>query len=171
MELNFGRYLHLLQEDREFARWYTELLSSVPIPAFFWEHPPLLRSSHADKPVEFVLVDAPMLDAMAQDEAPFRAYFKEDRIASFPSLGGDALLIAPSPAGESTDYAHLAAFLRTAGEDQVQALWREVGIHVAAELGERPLWLSTSGLGVAWLHIRLDSRPKYYQHQPYKRLS
>jgi hypothetical protein len=29
------------------------------------------------------------------------------------------------------------------------------------------MWLSTSGLGVAWLHIRLDSTPKYYQHQPY----
>ena len=30
------------------------------------------------------------------------------------------------------------------------------------------LWVSTSGLGVYWLHVRLDSYPKYYQHAPYK---
>lgn len=31
-----------------------------------------------------------------------------------------------------------------------------------------PLWVSTSGLGVSWLHVRLDSRPKYYTYAPYK---
>lgn len=168
--LNFRRYLLLLQEDVKFARWYSELLVSSPFVAFFWEHPPLLRRSYAETAAEFVLVDAPILNAMAQDARPFRAYFNEEPIASFPSLGGDALLLAPSPAGKSTDYAHLAAFLRTASDDQVRALWSEVGKCVESELGERPLWLSTSGLGVAWLHVRLDSVPKYYQHQPYKRL-
>ncbi len=88
----------------------------------------------------------------------------------FPSLGGDATLLAPSPIDAATDYAHLAAFLRTADERQIQALWCKVGIHVAASLRDEPIWLSTSGLGVAWLHVRLDSMPKYYQHQPYKHL-
>ena len=27
-----------------------------------------------------------------------------------------------------------------------------------------PLWLSTAGMGVSWLHLRLDSRPKNYRH-------
>jgi hypothetical protein len=31
----------------------------------------------------------------------------------------------------------------------------------------QPIWLSTAGMGVAWLHIRLDERPKYYSHKPY----
>lgn len=31
-----------------------------------------------------------------------------------------------------------------------------------------PIWLSTSGLGVYWLHVRLDTRPKYYNHDEYK---
>jgi hypothetical protein len=30
-----------------------------------------------------------------------------------------------------------------------------------------PLWLSTAGMGVSWLHLRLDSRPKYYRHRSY----
>lgn len=29
------------------------------------------------------------------------------------------------------------------------------------------LWLITAGMGVFWLHLRLDSRPKYYSHRPY----
>ena len=28
-------------------------------------------------------------------------------------------------------------------------------------------WLSTSGLAVHYLHVRIDKRPKYYNHQEY----
>jgi len=31
-----------------------------------------------------------------------------------------------------------------------------------------PTWLSTAGGGVAWLHVRLDTRPKYYRYNPYR---
>jgi hypothetical protein len=31
----------------------------------------------------------------------------------------------------------------------------------------RRFWISTSGLGVPWVHVRLDSYPKYYQYRPY----
>jgi NADH:ubiquinone oxidoreductase subunit len=35
-------------------------------------------------------------------------------------------------------------------------------------VGEQPVWLSTAGMGVAWLHVRLDDRPKYYGYSPYR---
>ena len=31
------------------------------------------------------------------------------------------------------------------------------------------VWLSTNGLSTAWLHVRLDSRPKYYHFMPYRK--
>ena len=31
----------------------------------------------------------------------------------------------------------------------------------------KPVWLSTSGMGVAWLHFRLDQRPKYYTYRAF----
>ena len=34
-----------------------------------------------------------------------------------------------------------------------------------------PTWVSTAGGGVAWLHVRLDSAPKYYTHRPYTRFA
>jgi len=52
----------------------------------------------------------------------------------------------------------------------------EVGMNNVGDQGDwdkthgisRRTWLSTSGLGVGWLHVRLDSRPKYYTYEPYK---
>ncbi len=31
----------------------------------------------------------------------------------------------------------------------------------------KPVWFSTSGMGVAWLHFRLDKRPKYYTYRAF----
>jgi hypothetical protein len=51
------------------------------------------------------------------------------------------------------------------------ALFEMKTAEVAAWLETRPLplWVSTSGLAVPWLHLRLDARPKYYGFEPYKR--
>ncbi len=35
-------------------------------------------------------------------------------------------------------------------------------------IGEAPMWLSTAGAGVPWLHVRLEDRPKYYGHAAYR---
>ena len=71
---------------------------------------------------------------------------------------------------EVITYPHLAAFLRGAGKQQVRELWRRRAQEMLRSIGERPVWLSTAGGGVAWLHVRLDSRPKYYSHAPYRNL-
>jgi hypothetical protein len=66
-------------------------------------------------------------------------------------------------------YGHLAAFVRGAPAEQREALWRTVGDALSRRLGAKPVWLSTAGAGVSWLHVRLDDRPKYYGHAPYRR--
>ncbi|MEJ2577044.1 MAG: hypothetical protein P8106_10325, partial [Gammaproteobacteria bacterium] len=65
-------------------------------------------------------------------------------------------------------YPHLAVFLRNAPKDQVRALWLRTAEEMLRHVGDRPTWLSTAGGGVAWLHVRLDRRPKYYSHTPYR---
>lgn len=170
--LGFGEYVELLAENRDFACWYTELLAAADYEAFFWEHPPLC-TANIDSAVEFVLLDSAVLARLAPNPEPFRAYFESQHAAdvvSFRSLGGDAVLVAPRPSMALDAYVHLAAFVRQAPQPQIGSLWRETGRAVRENLSERMLWLSTSGLGVAWLHIRLDSYPKYYQHRPYARM-
>jgi hypothetical protein len=168
VSLTFRQLFDLLQESSDFVAWYTSQLRRSEFPAYFWEHPPLTRGN-IDSSTEFVLVNAPMLEHLRPNAAPFSSYFGAGEVVAFRNLGGDAMLIAPAPAAASPGYAHLAAFLEGAPDSQVHELWQEVGQTVRKSLTNKPIWLSTSGLGVAWLHIRLDSSPKYYQHQPYKR--
>ncbi|MEJ2603247.1 MAG: hypothetical protein P8172_08110 [Gammaproteobacteria bacterium] len=165
------RFLELLAGDDGFADWYSGLLAESPFATFYWENPPLDRE-RLDRPAEFVLMAAPALEGMTPDAAGFREHFGTAggrRVVTFPNLGGDALLIVPEPVAGDAAYPHLAAFLRDAPGDQIRELWRVTAANVRERLGGAPLWLSTSGTGVAWLHVRIDRRPKYYQHAAYRR--
>ena len=93
-------------------------------------------------------------------------------VATFPNLGNDAILVAPC-ATTGLDFAHFASFIRRAPSEQAHALLAAVGAAVEKRLAEKrasgsPLWVSTSGAGVSWLHVRLDDRPKYYTFAPYR---
>ena len=76
-------------------------------------------------------------------------------------------MVAPTP-DHSYDGGSLASFLKTASSERIEALWKLVGREIASKVSSSPIWLSTAGLGVSWLHIRLDSRPKYFRYLPYK---
>ncbi|KAK1864801.1 hypothetical protein I4F81_007343 [Pyropia yezoensis] len=86
--------------------------------------------------------------------------------------GGHRLYRRGSGGGEALrPYAHIGAFVRGAPAPAVAALWAAVGDAVTARLATndgRPLWVSTAGLGVPWLHVRLDNAPKYYRVQAYR---
>jgi len=169
-DLSFRELFNLLEEEAEFAAWYTELLAGAEFAAYFWEHPPLTAATY-DHPAEFVLLDSPTLARLCPEPEPFQAQFARygaAEVATFPNLGGDAVLVVPRPVGPADAYGHLAAFVRRGPAGQVRALWAQVGRMVRENLGPAPRWLSTAGLGVSWLHIRLDSRPKYYRFGPYK---
>lgn len=168
--LPFRDLFHLLASDDGFADWYTDLLSRCDYQAFYWEHPPLTVED-MDHAAEFVLIEARLLASLSPDPAPFRSRFDErigEDVIMFPNLGGDATLIVPRPVGPPEAYPHLAAFVHRAPESQVRRLWRRTAETVLNEITTAPRWLSTAGLGVAWLHVRLDTQPKYYSYAPYK---
>lgn len=47
--------------------------------------------------------------------------------------------------------------------------WPSVEHAMQARIGQAPVWLNTAGGGVPWLHLRIDSRPKYYTFEPYRK--
>ena len=110
------------------------------------------------------LAPSPDLEAFAEHFAAAT----EAGVVVLPYLGGDAILVVPCPVVAPSAYGHLAAFVRQAPEPQRQALWQLVGETMARRVGAKPVWLSTAGAGVSWLHVRLDDRPKYYGFGPYK---
>ena len=172
--LSYLETVRLWQNDPTFRNAFTGFLAETPFPAYFWETPPV-TSATASRPFEFVLVNSPSLPQRRANPRPFESHFAAVRageeVVTFSNLGRDAHLVAPCPLAPATAYPHLAAFARHAPKPQQHAFWRAVSAAVEERLGSRHMWLSTSGLGVAWLHVRLDDRPKYYSFRPYRSAS
>lgn len=169
---DYGRFQDVWlawRSDPGFRELWIRSLREIPFAAYCWECPPVSEQTRSH-PFECVFISSPSLARMSPEPEAFADYFRPQcRVASFENLGGDALLVAPGPAGPGLDYRHLAAFARDAPDSQQHALWQAVGEAMEARVGDRPVWLSTAGHGIGWLHVRLDSRPKYYQHGPYKK--
>ncbi len=179
-------------ESSEFRQFFIDLLAGSPFTGFRWETPPVSAASF-DREFEFVLLSAPGLERPV-DQHAFASHFafqfasaeepggrEEDdghsasgAVADFKNLSGDAHLIVPCPdrplsSGDIPGpYGHLAAFVRRASSPQLHRLWIVVGRVLQDRINDHPVWLSTAGMGVSWLHVRLDSRPKYYGYAPYK---
>lgn len=162
------RFLELLIDSPEFRTYYNKLLSECRYEAFFWENRPV-NKQNINEPYECNLVKSSFLSKQAPDLQAFDEYLKSDQsIVTFPNLGRDAQLIVPCPKNTNNTYTHIGTFVRGADDEQIQQLWKIAGQQMLLEIGTAPKWLSTSGLGVFWLHIRIDLRPKYYQTEDYK---
>jgi hypothetical protein len=168
--VSFSEVLHRWQTDADFRTLFISLLADAPFSAFRWETPPITGTT-AHRPFEFVMLDSPGLASQPDPDA-FAAHFEqagtESCVVSFPNLGRDAILVVPCPSGPPSVYGHLAAFIRGAPESQKHALWALAGKTMEQRVGPAPVWLSTAGAGVSWLHVRLDDQPKYYGYGPYR---
>lgn len=147
------------------------VLADSPFAAVFWEMPAITAAT-LDRVFECVLVESQALSALTPDPSAFYVPFARvdpgDEVVVFANLGRDAVLVAPRPLGSPESYTHLLAFSRLAAWEQQHAFWRVVGRTIGQRISDRPLWVSTSGLGVPWLHVRLDTWPKYYTFAPYR---
>jgi hypothetical protein len=167
--VSYAVVLRRWQDDADFRSFFIGLLADSSFSAFRWETPPITDAT-ASRPFEFVLLDSPGL-ASHPDAAAFAEHFSgvaEKEVVEFPNLGKDAIMVVPCPRGPLSAYGHLATFVRHAPEQQRHALWQLVGEVAQRRLSAKPVWLSTAGAGVSWLHVRLDDRPKYYGHAPYR---
>ena len=159
------------QNDQSFRGFFISVLADAPFPAFFWETPPVTRAT-INREFEFVIVDSRSLAGVRTDQQAFANHFTSAlpgaSVIEFPNLGSDAMLVVPCPGEPLSAYSQISTFTRHAPVDQQHELWSMVGAALERRLGAKPVWLSTSGLGIYWLHIRLDSSPKYYTHEPYR---
>ena len=167
--LTFQAVFQLWATSAEFRQFYIDLLATTPFPAFYWEHPGL-RTSLLTQPYEFVLLISTSLEKRRLNTTAFADFFQTDElVVDFDNLGKNARLVVPTPKGDSTVNKHLAKFIRADKPKQQQLLFQKIGELMLQRIGEeKTIWLNTAGNGVIWLHIRLDSRPKYYKTQAYR---
>ena len=176
----------------------TNIIATSSYASILFETPGTNWRSSNDHPFEVALVNEPALQRFAENH-PDRDAFEEHfnaclmnnhnkmntnpppppTICSFANLGGDAQLISPLPQTNVNDssYSHLAAFLRRAPKPQVATFWKMASTEYLNVLQQKheydkntsKTWFSTNGMGVAWVHLRLDTRPKYYSYGPFTR--
>jgi len=118
------------------------------------------------------LVNSPQLSKVSADPNPFQERFNSEpsdkAVIVFGNLGRDAELIVPRPVAAQNIYTHFASFIRNAPENQKHDLFTTMANLLSNRINNKPTWVSMSGLGVYWLHIRLDTIPKYYSYQTYR---
>ena len=166
------------RQREEFIR----IIRKAPFDAVFFETKGVNHQESRRIPFSFVLINSPKLHEFGKRGADCSTFSKHFRKAGekhgvcFDNLGRDARLIVPLPVSKqkTCQYSHLTKFVRTAPHQQVDGVVAMVAreyLHRLHKKSPDPVWLSTSGLGVAWLHFRLDSSPKYYQYKAFAKPS
>lgn len=164
------KFLQSLRDSREFRNFYNEFLAGSGFNAFFWENKPMTTET-LDDDYECNIINSKFLAGRSPDSQTFSQYFDESKsVVTFPNLGHDAELIVPCPEKENNCYTHIGSFVRKAAKKQIDDFWKITGRETLSSIGSKPIWLSTSGLGVFWLHARIDTIPKYYQTAEYKQV-
>lgn len=172
--LSYSEVMDRWITDSQFCQAFIELLNASPYEAYRWETPPVTKET-IERPFEYAMISSPGFAKRKTDSKTYQEYFTDSDshsgIVTFSNLRGDATLVVPSPRTSKDVYGHLAAFMRGAPEDQRETLWKVIGQTMRSNLSDQPCWLSTAGGGVAWLHVRIDSIPKYYCCPEFKRFS
>lgn len=168
--LSFDDGLALMKWNETFLDFLTALLTSCEMDGFVWELP-AISDGTLNRQFEFVLIDTGQPYHREPDAKAFAAQLagadKADGFAVFGNLGGDATLIAPVET-EGADFRDLLHFMQFADADRRRQFWKTLAATVTEKISADPLWISVSGAGVAWLHVRLDREPKYYLYGPYR---
>lgn len=167
----------------EAASKLSDIIAASSYESILFETPGASLETSKTTQFEVAMVNEPALKSFAEgrpDRYAFEEHFNRcreeennDTVCSFQNLGGDASLVSPSPQSGVKDsyYSHLATFVRSAPSNQVSEFWTTAAkeyLHNLQQRGQTKTWFSTNGLGVAWLHLRLDSYPKYYSYAPFK---
>lgn len=168
--LTFREVFDLWQASTGFIDFYVDSLIALDYDEFFWEHP-AIKEEYLDKPYEFVVQKSISFSRRNVDENAFSDYINTNKqVAVFDNLGKNARLVVPTKQSSKNTYKHMGTFVRNAKKEQIHEQFNQLSQTILEEVeAGRLIWVSTAGLGVIWLHMRLDSRPKYYRTNSYKK--
>jgi len=162
---------------------FVQLLMSLTKP-YYLEFPKLYQNELNTKNFEFSITYTTTLSSVA-DQTAFSDYINsvDSQYTFFWNLNHDAVLFIPTTLTDDVNCANLYTFLNTRYEPQSsshslsdlilgQTMFQtffDTLIYDIFPLFDvaTPLWISTHGNGVPWLHIRVCTKPKYYSNTLY----
>lgn len=167
--MSFQDVFEAWEHQPEFSQFYVSAVKGLGYSAFYWEHP-ALNQNLLHQSYECIILRSQPLERLAINERAFKNYiYSSKQVADFMNLGKNARLVIPTKKSDAEIYNHFGKFIRLAEDGQILALFKRVGKVVQEEIKKQDyIWLNTAGLGVIWLHVRMDTRPKYYKTTEYK---
>ncbi len=86
------------------------------------------------------------------------------------NLSGDTLLIVPKER-VGKNFSSLYYFMKEASDTQQRMFWKQVALEARNQLKHHPnIYISTEGTGVAYLHVRICTYPKYYGNSKLRKI-
>jgi len=156
-DLSFADGIKRLQNDKKFRKRVIDDIKNIP----FDEYYIYLGTIQNNKCDDFKILIKQGSGFGRANSKPFEKYLKKD-INVFTNLDKTCILISPKKRSNiSTEvYANIGTFMKAAPIAQIDNLFKIVAKEVLKKPFEN-IWVSTHGHGVGWLHIRIDSKPKY----------
>lgn len=134
---------------------------------FFYETAPITTSMNTKYDAKWI--ESEKLQKLKQNYRNFSKYFKKHKdVVSFINLSKTALLVVPVPR-KGKNYTTLKDFMDNASKSQQKMFWKHAASVIRSMLKKYDkLWVSTHGLGVPYLHLRVEVEPKYYKTSSFK---
>jgi hypothetical protein len=145
--------------------WYNKKIFKYPKEIkkkFMWNTSVLKNNGNVDF-IESYKIDN--LLPVDQDISAFKEYINKSKnkyVTAFYNLSKDTILVIPMPI-DKKNYATLKDFIDNAPIIQQEKFWRKVAkVAIKFMNKKEKVWISVSGLGVAYTHLRISTTPKYY---------
>lgn len=140
---------------------FVKMFRQVEFKEFFWKCKPF--KSLREEYVHEIIRASGFRPA---DPTAFSGHFSrsEESVVVFSNTGQDAIILSPRPPrGRATlrSYASIASFMRDGPKTKQNQLFKALASTIR-KTRNRKLWVNTNGLGVPWLHVRVDFTSKYY---------
>tara|TARA_Y100000389_G_C17232210_1_gene398750 strand:- start:215 stop:709 length:495 start_codon:yes stop_codon:yes gene_type:complete len=150
---------------------YPKVPKNIKSP-YFWRTS--VQSNKKDLVYKEEFIEDERLLKAKEDLEPFAEHLDKNKVEkyaiSFPNLSGDTILVVPMPR-KSKKFTNMFYFMNNASEIQKKELWKKVSLEARKFLEKNEnIWISTHGLGVNYLHVRICITPKYYENSKLKKI-
>tara|TARA_B110000037_G_scaffold222400_1_gene297039 strand:- start:1378 stop:1863 length:486 start_codon:yes stop_codon:yes gene_type:complete len=128
-------------------------------------------SSNYEEEYKEKFIESDLFDNIKQNYKLFKKYIiksKNKYVITFLNLSKTSLLIIPYPK-QNKKFTTLKHFIDNSTKLQQKKFWKKVSNSIKKMLKiYKKVWVSTHGTGVPYLHIRIDTIPKYYITNKFK---
>lgn len=177
--VSFYDFFTLLVTDEKFRELICNIFKDCEYNNVYWEFPGINKTNMNNK-AEFVIIKT---NSFAKsNHMAFSEYFDDFqniKIIQFKNSSKDCDLITPTPINNKNYYnscSDIMTFFKSAfvPEELLHQLLITIGSTMLKYLNanlttssNQKKYLSTSGRGVQWLHVRICNTPRYYNHEEY----